>query len=197
MFKLGVTGSIGAGKSTVANHLAELGATVSNSDELAKSILFNDPEIRSALLRRFGSDIFTSSGEPNRQRIAKVAFQTRESQQFLNHLIHPKVRLATRQRLEAAQTAGCRLFVVDAPLIFEAGLDKELDAVLVVVAPKSLRKARVRSRSGISSADFQDRDALQWDQEKKSAAADFLIRNDDSLKNLVQQVDAVFNQLPI
>ena len=197
MFKLGVTGSIGAGKSTVANRLAELGARVSNSDELAKSILFNDREIRQALIQRFGSDIVTSSGEPNRQRIAEVAFQTRESQQFLNHLIHPKVRIATRHRLEAARTAGCRLFVVDAPLIFEAGLDKELDAVLVVVAPNDLRKARVRSRSGISSADFLVRDALQWDQEKKSAAADFLIRNDASLQNLIQQVDAIFNQLPI
>lgn len=197
MFKLGVTGSIGAGKSTVTRRLAELGAVVSNSDELAKSILFGDAEIQRQLLRRFGTDILDDAGHLSREKLAAAAFQDKTGQDFLNELVHPRVRQATRERMISAEKSGVKLFVVDAPLIFETGLDRELDAVLVVSAPRELRKARVQQRSGISSADFMARNALQWPQARKEARADYVIRNDDSEEMLFRRVDTVFQKLPL
>ncbi|MCF7796856.1 MAG: dephospho-CoA kinase [Lentisphaeria bacterium] len=197
MFKLGVTGSIGAGKSAAARRLAVLGAEVSNSDELAKSILFEDAEIQRQLLRRFGTKILDENGNLSRENLAAAAFQDKTGQDFLNELLHPRVRQATRDLMMNAEKAGVKLFVVDAPLIFETGLDRELDAVLVVTAPRELRKIRVRHRSGISSADFMARNALQWPQAHKEARADYVVKNASTEEALIQQVDAVFRQLPI
>lgn len=197
MFKLGVTGSIGAGKSTVARRFAELGAEVSNSDELAKSILFEDQGIQDELVRRFGRNILDTEGKLSRQKLARVAFQEKMGQDFLNHLLHPKVRQITRERMRSAAEAGVKLFVVDAPLIFETGLDRELDAVLVVSAPREERKQRVRQRSGISSDDFMARNSLQWTQVRKEARADYVILNNSNKEALIRQVDAVFEKLPL
>lgn len=197
MFKLGVTGSIGAGKSTAARRLAEWGAVVSNSDELAKSILFGDAEIQRRLVRRFGTAILDDSGNLSRRNLAAAAFHHKTGQDFLNQLLHPLVRQATRERMLAAGNEGVKVFVVDAPLIFETGLDRELDAVLVVSAPRDLRKARVQQRSGISSGDFMARNALQWTQARKEARADYVVINDSTEEALFQQVDAVYAKLPL
>ena len=115
MLILGVTGNIGSGKTTVSERLGHHGAIVSHSDPLAKEILQNDPEILASLAQRFGTDILDNSGELQKERLAERAFGTREDQLFLNQLIHPKVREATRDRIEIARSQGHDLFVVDAP----------------------------------------------------------------------------------
>lgn len=196
MFKLGVTGSIGAGKSAATRRLTELGARVSNSDDLAKAILFGDAEILRQLLAHFSTNIIDpATGKLDAKKLASAAFQTSSGQAFLNQLIHPKVRKETRLRMEAALAEGVKLFVVDAPLIFESGLDAELDAVLVVTAPIDIRKQRVFERSGISSEDFIARDNLQWPESAKIAKADFVIVNNGSIEDLNSKVDEVYQQL--
>lgn len=198
MFKLGVTGSIGAGKSAVSRRLAELGAQVSNSDELAKSILFSDTEIFQQLLNHFDTSILdATTGKLDAKNLAATAFRTSSAQAFLNQLIHPKVREATSQRMLLALHEGVKLFVVDAPLIFESGLDSELDGVLVVTASSEIRKQRVFERSGISAEDFIARDSLQMSEAAKVAKADYVITNQGSIEDLNRQVDAIFEKLPI
>lgn len=197
MLILGVTGNIGSGKSTVADRLAFHGAVVSHSDVLAKEILQNDPEILKQLSQRFGNDILNEDGVVQKNILAERAFKTRDDQLFLNHLIHPKVREATQQRIDDARLAGARLFVVDAPLLFEAHADSITDKVLVVVADRMFREGRVERRSRISNIDFERRDALQMPIEEKIRRADYVLENDGTLDELLDRADLFYTELKL
>jgi len=197
MYILGVTGNIGSGKSTVSDRLAHHGAIVSHSDPLAKEILQNDPEILACLSERFGTDILDDSGTLQKHILAERAFKSRDDQLFLNHLIHPEVRRITSDRIEIARSQGKLLFVVDAPLLFEAHADNLTDGVLVVVAERMYREGRVEHRSHISRVDFERRDALQMPIEEKIRRADFVIHNDGNLEELIEKVDLFYRQLKL
>ncbi len=197
MLVLGITGNIGSGKSTVSNRLAELGATVSHSDDLAKEILQNDAGILRQLAQRFGSTILDEAGQLQRHILAEKAFATREDQQFLNQLIHPQVRKATLARMETARQSNELLFIIDAPLLFEAGVDQITDKVLVVTADNVYRQDRIKKRSQISAEDFQRRDGLQLSIEDKINRADYVIYNNGSLSELLVQVDMLYEKLKL
>ncbi|NQT63327.1 MAG: dephospho-CoA kinase [Candidatus Marinimicrobia bacterium] len=195
MYILGVTGNIGSGKSTVSDRLAHHGAIVSHSDTLAKEILQNDPEILASLAQRFGTDILNEAGILQKHILAERAFSTRDDQLFLNHLIHPEVRRITLDRIEIARSQGKSLFVVDAPLLFEAHADSITDGVLVVVAKRMFREGRVERRSSISSIDFERRDALQMPIDEKIRRADYVIDNNGTLIELLAKVDVFYKEL--
>ncbi len=195
MYILGVTGNIGSGKSTVSDRLAHHGATVSHSDPLAKEILQNDPEILASLAQRFGTDILDDAGVLQKHILAERAFSTRDDQLFLNHLIHPEVKRITQDRIEMARSQGKSLFVVDAPLLFEAHADSITDGVLVIVAKLMFREGRVGRRSKISRVDFERRDALQMPIEEKIRRADYVIENNGTLAELLAKVDLFYKEL--
>ncbi|MCF7824196.1 MAG: dephospho-CoA kinase [Candidatus Marinimicrobia bacterium] len=195
MYILGVTGNIGSGKTTVSQRLAEFGAVVSHSDDLAKEILQNTPEIISQICTRFGADILDESGSVQTRLLAERAFSSPGNQKFLNGLIHPEVRKATLARIQTARESACRLFVIDAPLLFEAGVDAITDSVLVVTASHIFRQGRVEKRSQIRDNDFNRRDELQLSIEEKIARADHVITNNGSLDDLMEKVDALYRQL--
>ncbi|MBT3254702.1 MAG: dephospho-CoA kinase [Candidatus Marinimicrobia bacterium] len=197
MYILGVTGNIGSGKSTVSHRLAHHGAVVSHSDPLAKEILQNDPEILASLAQRFGTDILNEAGILQKHILAERAFSTRDDQLFLNHLIHPEVRRITLDRIEIARSQGKSLFVVDAPLLFEAHADSITDGVLVVVADRMFREGRVERRSSISKVDFERRDALQMPIDEKIRRADYVIDNDGTLIELLSKVDIFYKDLKL
>ena len=197
MYILGVTGNIGSGKSTVSDRLVHHGAVVSHSDPLAKEILRNDPEILASLAQRFGTDILNEAGILQKHILAERAFSTRDDQLFLNHLIHPEVRRITLDRIEIARSQGKPLFVVDAPLLFEAHADSITDGVLVVVAERMVREGRVERRSSISKVDFERRDALQMPIDEKIRRADYVINNDGTLIELLAKVDVFYKELKI
>ena len=197
MYILGVTGNIGSGKSTVSHRLAHHGAVVSHSDPLAKEILQNDPEILASLAQRFGTDFLNEAGILQKHILAERAFSTRDDQLFLNHLIHPEVRRITLDRIEIARSQGKSLFVVDAPLLFEAHADSITDGVLVVVADRMFREGRVERRSSISKVDFERRDALQMPIDEKIRRADYVIDNDGTLIELLSKVDIFYKDLKL
>ena len=192
MYILGVTGNIGSGKSTVSNRLAEHGASVSHSDDLAKEILQNNLEILNQLSSRFGTDILDTSGKLQTQILAERAFASKDNQVFLNRLIHPEVKKATLARIEEAVERGVQLFVIDAPLLFEAGVDAITDSVLVISAENFYRQGRVEKRSQIESDDFSRRDNLQLSIEEKISRADHVIYNNGSLDELKLKVDEMY-----
>jgi len=197
MYVLGVTGNIGSGKTTITERLAQHGAVISHSDPLAKEILQNDPEILAKLAERFGTDILDVNGQLVKPLLAERAFKSREDQTYLNQLIHPEVRKITLDRIAIARSQGKKLFVLDAPLLFEAHADSITDGVLVVVSQRQFRQERVQRRSQISQSDFDRRDALQMPIEEKIARADYVITNDGTLEELMQKVDEFVSQLTL
>jgi len=195
MYVLGVTGNIGSGKSSVSKRFAEHGAMVSHSDDLAKYLLENDKALLGQLCKHFGDDILDGSGQLQRHILAERAFSSKEGQQYLNQLIHPKVWEATKKRIDVAREQGHVLFIVDAPLLYEAGVDSYTDSVLVVTANDLSRQSRIYERSRISTEDFTRRDKLQMSIEKKMQQADYVIYNDGSLEELFEKVDNLYRQI--
>ena len=195
MYILGITGNIGSGKTTVSNRFGALGAVISHSDDLAKKILQDTSSIKEQLSLRFGSDILDGSGKLQTRILAERAFSSTEDQQFLNGLIHPEVRKETLSRIEKARKESCPLFVIDAPLLYEAGVEQITDSVLVVVADQSHRQQRNEAGSGIQGDDFERRDKLQLSIEEKIKRADHTIYNNGSLKDLFENVDVLFHEL--
>jgi len=170
-----LTGNIGAGKTTVAYQFAQLGIPCYFADAAAKRLMTEDESLIASLKEQFGPATYHPDGTLNRAYLAKEAFGNDASLARLNALVHPAVhRDAAKWR--SAQTAAYTLY--EAAIVFELGREKGFDGVIVVAAPESVRRTRVRARDKVTAAQFAARAAKQWPDEKKESAADYLIYND-------------------
>ncbi len=192
---IGLTGNIGSGKSVVARLFAERGAAVIDADVLARAAT-EDPAVLRELAATFGETI-VKDGKLMRAHLASVVFDNPEARAELNAIIHPWVGREREARTAAlaAQTSSPAVIVHDVPLLFEVGLDAEMDKVVVVDAPLELRVARVTSRSGLTKAEVRARDAAQLPLAEKVRRADFVIDNSKSLESSARQVDRVWRAL--
>ncbi|MCX7602337.1 MAG: dephospho-CoA kinase, partial [Meiothermus sp.] len=173
---IGLTGSIGSGKSTVAQLLRALGVTVLDADEYAREGAL---VLKSEICQAFPEAC--AGGEVNRAALGRLVFNDPAARRRLEALLHPYVRRRMQEETEKARQAGHRLVVQDIPLLFEAGREADFAGVLVVAAPTALRKARVMARSGLSEAEFEARDQSQLPQEEKVRRATWVIWNDADL----------------
>ncbi len=187
---LGLTGGIGSGKSTVARVFELMGAAVFNSDEAAKQAYFI-PQIKEKVIQLLGPEAYTSPHELNRAYIASLVFENKALLQQLNVIIHPAVKEAMK-RFENANPNT--LLVKETALLFEAGLQNEVDKILVVVAPDELRIQRCMQRDKQNREQVLARMAAQIRQEEKAAKADFVIYNDES-QSVLKQVELVYKRL--
>ncbi|GMA15004.1 dephospho-CoA kinase [Deinococcus metallilatus] len=192
--RLGLTGSIGAGKSTVAGLLRAHGLTVLDADAVAREVT-HDP----AVLREIGAAFpgVVREGVLDRAALAEVAFADPARLAVLNAITHPRVRQRMLALEQAAATRGEGWIVQDVPLLFEGGLEAQMDAVLVVDAPLALRLARVTARSGLSAEEVLARDARQMPADEKRKRATFVLDNSGDLAGLERQVDAALRVLGI
>ncbi len=174
---IGVAGGIGAGKSALAGALAKLGCVVIDSDALAKGML-DEPEVVRVLREWWGDSIVGESGRVDRSRVASIVFEDSEQRARLESLIHPRVKEARKRVIEENRDA--RAIVIDAPLLFEAGVNKECDAVLFVDVPREIRHSRVRASRDWDEQEVARREAGQWAVDRKRAASDVVIDNSGS-----------------
>lgn len=151
MFKpvIGLTGPIGAGKSTVASFLRENGCAVVDADLLAREVALR-PECLAKLKEAFGADITGEDGALDRRLLAQRAFATHENATRLNAITHPVIIAEAEKRIAEAKTGGAKAVVLEAILLFESGADRLCDACVAVTAPDSVRLRRVIARDGIS-----------------------------------------------
>jgi dephospho-CoA kinase len=193
--RLGVTGSIGAGKSAVTQLLAARGAAVIDADRLARQAT-EDPAVLRRIAAGLGSDL-VQDGVLDRSATAERVFGDAAALAKLNAIIHPWVARERSRLLRklAAQAEAPAVIVEDIPLLFENGLEREMDATLLVTAPLELRAARVARRSGLSAGKVRERDAAQWPQERKAALATWVIDNSGGLPALERAVDTVWQEL--
>jgi dephospho-CoA kinase len=179
---IGLVGGIGSGKSTVARVWRTLGCCVSDSDRLARES-FDDPAIRKTLREWWGPQAFGADGDPDRAAIAKIVFSDPNQRQRLEGIVHPWIERRRKEHFAAAPDDTVA-FVIDAPLLLEAGLDRECDAVVLIDAPQAEREARVLARNGWTADELARREAAQWSLAQKRAKATHVIANDRDIADL-------------
>ncbi len=189
--RLGVTGNIGSGKSTVARELGRLGAAVIDADALAREAV-RDDRVKEQLAAAFGPDVFVD-GELDRTRLGAIVFGDARELEQLNAITHPWIRQRSDELVR--QHEGAAVIVQDIPLLYENGLEAGLDAVVVVTAPLEERVRRVMQRSGLTREQVLERDARQMPLEDKAARADHVIDNARTPQELLVDVRALWEKL--
>jgi dephospho-CoA kinase len=193
--RVGLTGNIGSGKSTVARLLRERGAAVIDADALARAAT-EDPDVLARIAASLGEDLVVD-GRLDRAATAARVFGDAAALARLNAIVHPWVRArsAERERELSDAVPPPPVIVHDVPLLYENGLDAAMDAVVVVDAPLETRLRRVAERSGVSIDELRARDAAQLPLEEKVARADFVVGNAGDLRELRVAVKALWAEL--
>ena len=191
MIKVGLTGTIGSGKSTVAIIFEKLGVPVYYADKYARELLLEE-DVKLKLRKMFGSAIFDQNGHVQRARLAEKVFNNPEDIEALNNLIHPLVKEDFDAWLNKQDT--CSYIIHEAAILFESGFFRCFDKVIVVDASLELCISRVMLRDGATREKVEDRLKHQWEREKKVALADYIIVNDGK-SMLLPQVLALHAKL--
>ena len=194
--RIGLTGSMGAGKSTVYAMLSELGFTVIDADRTAHAAL-GFHKVISELKAAFGAMILDEGGEVNRKALARVAFTSEAATKKLNSIVHPSVFSTMLRAADAAEAEGRAIIVFDVPLLFETGFEKHCDRVICITANDEVRYERIMLRDGLSREEAASRLARQMPQAEKAALSDAVIDNSGSLSELRAAVFAALNTLCI
>ncbi|MBL9029537.1 MAG: dephospho-CoA kinase [Caedimonas sp.] len=171
IYVLGLTGSIGSGKSETARIFRRLRFPVSEADEIVRELYAASPLLQEAL-----SNIFPFDHVPfSRSRVATLMMANPFLLDELEKVIHPLVKEEQNKRIKEARERGNKLIVLDVPLLFEAGWEKECDGILVVTCRSEIQKRRVMARAGMTEEKFEILRRRQWSDEKKCAHADFIL----------------------
>ncbi len=188
---IGLTGGIGSGKSAALQAFARRGAAVCSADDVVHE-LYADPEIIDAVKQRFGPGVIAPDGSVDRAVLGDRAMAADGGMRFLEDLLHPRIGEARRQWIarQRALVPAPALLVCEVPLLFEAGLGDRFDAVVVVTASESVRRARVSERG----QDFDARAAMQWSEVRKVRGADESYVNDGTEAALDAWVGEVFGR---
>ena len=191
MLRIGLTGGIGSGKSTVAAQLAARGAVIVDADRIAREVVAAGTPGLSAVVEAFGPTVLTSDGELDRPALAAVVFADAEARARLDAIVHPLVRQRAGE-VEGAASAGA-VVVHDVPLLVETGQAASYDLVLVVEADEEARVARLVGR-GLSASDARARIASQAGDEERRAVADVVLDNRGTPGELEAQVDRFWRE---
>ncbi len=191
MLKIGITGGIGSGKTTVCKVFELLGIPVFYADDIAKSIMHTDPILKSDILRTFGEDSYSKSGELNRAYISEIVFNDKDQLDKLNSLVHPAVfRAFDNWVLEQTKAP---YVIKEAALLYESDSYKMCDQSILLISPVESRINRVKARDGISTEDVLLRMNRQFSDEQKMKFADHVLINDEK-QLLIPQIIQLHQQ---
>ena len=191
--RVGLTGGVASGKSTVSAMLAERGAVVIDADLLSREVVAAGTSGLTEIVEAFGPSVLTDEGDLDRPAVGALVFADPAKRRILEAIIHPRVRAAGAE-LEAAAPEGS-LVVHDIPLLAETGQAAAFDAVIVVDVPPEVQVQRMMELRGMSRADAEARIAAQATREERLAVATHVIENTGTLDDLRLRVDAVLEQL--
>ena len=195
MKKVGLTGGIGSGKSTVARMLADEGFPVVDADQIAREIMEPGSPVLAQVAEVFGEDLIDDTGALNRAELAKRAFSSTEQTEKLNALTHPAIRAESNRRFDEAEKAGARAVIYDMPLLVDLGLHHDMDMTVVVDVDVDDRVRRLVDKRGLTEADARARIAQQVDDDTRRAAADIVVDNNGPLEALAAQVEKVVRMI--
>jgi dephospho-CoA kinase len=191
VLRIGLTGGIGSGKSTVSRLLGEHGAVIVDADAIAREVVAPGTPGLAAIVEAFGAAVLAADGSLDRPRLAAVVFADPEARGTLDGIVHPLVRARARE-LEAAAPPGA-VVVHDVPLLAETGQGSAYDVVVVVEADPDMRVARLVER-GLTAEDARARIAVQATDEERRAIADVVLDNSGTPEELAQQVERFWQE---
>jgi dephospho-CoA kinase len=195
MLVIGLTGNIAAGKSAVAARLAAHGAPLVDADVLAREAVAPGTPALAAIAGRFGPGVLAADGTLDRAALRAIVFRDAARRAALNAIVHPEVARLREAVLARHRAAGAPLVVCDIPLLFETGLDAEMDRIILVDAPVATRRERLIRDRGLAAAEADAMIAAQLPAADKRHRADFVIDNDGTRAELDAKVDAVWTAL--
>jgi len=196
MAYFGLTGGVASGKSTVAEMFRELGAKIINADQLGHELLRAPLPAYEEAVRRFGNGILDASGGINRQRLGAIVFADPAALEDLNAILHPRIIEAVEDLAGQYELSNpSDVVLVDAALIFEAGIGRKFQKVIVVWCTPEQQVERLMAKSGLGLEAAELRIAAQMSSDEKRRRADFLIDNSGTTENTRQQVERIFPQL--
>ncbi|MGM0436167.1 MAG: dephospho-CoA kinase [Bacillota bacterium] len=192
--KLGLTGGIATGKSTVASFFEKRGAHLIDTDIIAKNVMEENDTLKE-IKAAFGHEVFKEDGTLHRPELARVVFASKSKRNTLNAIVHPKVKDKVRKRLNVLETNNDNLIVIEVPLLFEAGFDDLCDKTLVVFTSKEVQLQRLMERDDIDRRYALEKINAQMPLEEKKARADYLINNSESKDETLEQVDIIIKKV--
>jgi dephospho-CoA kinase len=188
---IGLTGGIGAGKTTVAALLAQKGAFVIDTDLIARDVVEPASPALEAIRREFGDGVIRPDGSLDRPALARIIFQDESKRTKLNELTHPEI-LKRVLAIIGAQPSDA-IIVAVVPLLFESGFDRSCDQTLAVVASPEIRRARLQERDGITGSEVEARMKAQLPDTEYERRARVVIRNEENLTALGREVDRAWD----
>ena len=195
MLTVALTGNIASGKSEVARILAELGATVIDADDLAREVVRSGEPALEAIVKRWGTGVLRPDGSLDRPALRAIIFADAAERVALNAIVHPHVRKRRDELVSEARARGDAVVVAVIPLLFETGLERDFDRVVLVDAPEDVRQSRLLKRSAIAAAEARRMMDAQMPVQAKRTRSDFVIENDADLAALRRSVERVWGDL--
>jgi dephospho-CoA kinase len=192
---VGLTGNIASGKSEVAGIMAGLGAQVIAADQLAREAVQPGTAALEAIVARWGDAVRRPDGSLDRAALRRIVFANSAERAALNAIVHPEVRRLRDAELARARQRGARVVVADIPLLFEAGLEGDVDRVVLVDAPESVRLDRLVRLRGLPEDEARRMMAAQLPSSDKRSRAHYVIDNDGTLGELRARTDEVWKEL--
>lgn len=194
MIKIGVTGNIGSGKTTLTNFFDNKKSYIFNADKEAKNHLSKHSVLQKKIINIFGNQIVTSNNL-DFKKLAQIAFENKNNQKILNGIVWPEVSVLIDKALKEAQIKKYDFFIVDAALLFEANFNHFFDFIILVTAEKKIRLNRALKRNNLDLSQIKKRMNLQLSDQKKIKLSDFVICNNKDKKNLEVEFNKVLNEI--
>ena len=196
MYKLGITGGIGSGKSTASEFFKKKGAFIFDADSEAKNLFTNNSNLSQRIIATFGSQV-TTKKKLDLKRLSALVFSSHSLQNKLNNIVWPEVSSIMIDAAEKAENDGVTLFIVDAALLIEAGFNDFFNSILLITADKSMRLNRILLRKNIPENQIEKRMALQMPESEKQKQAQTTIKNNGNMQELHTQLELFWKKLNI
>lgn len=195
MLIVGLTGNVGAGKSTVAQQWRRAGVPVASADEFARQATAPGSPALARIAKLFGPDVLGPDGGLDRDAARRLVFPDDDARRKLEEVVHPEVRRLRDEWTEGQRAADARLVAWEVPLLFETGMEREVDVVVLVDAPVSLRRKRIMETRGLDASIAEQMIASQDPAENKRDRADYVVENGGALAELAERAAGVLDDL--
>ena len=194
MYKLGITGGIGSGKSTASEIFKKKGAFIFDADSEAKNLFTKNNNLTQRIITTFGPQV-TTNNQLDLKRLSEIVFSSKSLQNKLNEIIWPEVSQLMIEAAQKAENVGLKLFIVDAALLLEAGFIEFFNSILLITTYKPIRIERILNRKNIPEDQIEKRMALQMPESEKKKLAHHIIENNGTLSELNDKLENYWDSL--